>query len=283
MGITISALTYLMDDQRRVVEAKAYPIFQINSTHVCKVEYIGPKYFTVEKNDSRVCDLFPEEVEDGNIPVPPSGHCEHSLPTESAQYRKITRCFGKNETIPPIRDIRYINGAFHIQCFGYNITINGVQQPCPPHVFSVSDRVSFGVADRSHVMYQHRIDKQVGLSQDWTSILNLKLPAVPSIEIPVLPKVNPLRLPSDVFKYMSDQISDNKRNAFFWIGVISSSMILVLTLYLCCLRISFRVQKPRIANAVVFRRLIREPQVIQLVSERERNAEQQPFSLIDLN
>jgi len=281
-NLTASFITSLMDENRKVVEAKPFSIYQINSTHVCKTQYIGHQFFMLDKNSSKVCELLPAEVEGNNIPLPPDGPCDQSIPNNSTLVWKVSDCKPVNESFPIERDVRWINGAYHIQCFGNNITYNGVTQPCPPYVFRMGANNKFSIGNRTHLYYRTNVLRTIGVVEEWTSLIEVRMPEIPPYRPLDMPAVKSFELPSRIYQYVEKHVKINKNNVFFWIGLTISFLTLIILFYVYFNKIRIRVTKPSVSY-VAYRPRQRKPYIVSIVTKKERPPEIEPFSLIDLD
>ena len=218
-NLTITFLTHRIDGGKKMVKAKPFNTYQINETRLCQIKYDGPMFYMLEKINSRVCSLLPVEVEGDNVPLPREGECMEPFPENSTDLWNSVSCKIRNESFPLERDVRWINGAYQIQCFGSKLSMNGVIQECPPYVFRISPNINFTVGDRTHRYFSVNVVKSIGMSEVWTSMINVRIPTMPKYKALHMPVIHEYNAPK-VFRQLTKYVPLGMQSMLFWIMLV---------------------------------------------------------------
>ena len=124
--------------------------------------------------------------------------------------------------------------------------------------------------------------RTIGVAEEWTSLLEVRMPNIPPYKPHDMPTVRRFELPIPVYEHMEQHVKNNKNNVFFWIGLTVSFLVLTTLTYVYFCKIRIRMTKPNV-NYVAYRQRRREPYVVSIVTKRDRSSELEPFSLIDLD
>ena len=165
------------------------------------------------------------------------------FPENSTDLWNSASCKIRNKSFPLERDVRWINGAYQIQCFGSKLSMNGVIQECPPYVFRISPNINFTVGDRTHRYFSVNVVKNIGMSEVWTSMINVRIPTMPKYKALHMPVIHEYNVPK-VFRQLTRYVLLGMRSMLFWIMSVIFIIIIFCSCYTWCSNVQFKVNRP---------------------------------------
>lgn len=226
-----------------------------------------------------MCGLKPEDVKDDNIPLARKEKCKDAFPSDANQIWRESEC--KNSSFEPELDARWANGFYLAQCFGHNLTFNGLEQPCQHYVFKLSAKSNFSIGNRNNIYYSKKLARIEGLRDEWVSMISVRLPPffplykwqfaeIEDYEIPVL------------IRRASKYVPSGMQTILFWVIAIVMILIVIYVYYSWCRKMKYRLTR-RANNVAHLVKQSRRPYVVNVLTRTQRYDDQLlPLSLVEL-